>query len=153
MDKGSKANVPDTQTATFDFGDLDIVWEHRTWARKPIPITPGAPTIYGDKGTLKLSVYSYDFIPLGGGTPIHKDVVYELEQYPEDKTEKDWSATSPRPSVGTCSTSWRRSGRERQTGGRHRGRPHFDCELHPGQPRAATWANAHLGRRERASPR
>ena len=58
-------------------------------ARKPIPTTPGAPTIYGDKGTLKLSVYSYDFIPLGGGTPIHKDVVYELEQYPENKTEKD----------------------------------------------------------------
>ena len=34
---------------------------------------------------MKLSVYSYDFIPLGGGTPIHKDVVYELEQYPEDR--------------------------------------------------------------------
>ena len=28
-------------------------------------------------------------MPLGGGTPIHRDVTYELEQYPEDKTEKD----------------------------------------------------------------
>jgi len=37
----------------------------------------------------KPSVYSYDFIPLGGGSPIHKDVVCELEQYPEDKTETD----------------------------------------------------------------
>src|SRR5437016_3059687 len=29
--KNTKSNIPDTQTATFDFGDLDIVWEHRTW--------------------------------------------------------------------------------------------------------------------------
>src|SRR5215218_8878836 len=33
---------------------------------------------------------SYDFIPSGkGGQPIHKDVTYELEQFPEDQTEKD----------------------------------------------------------------
>src|SRR4030095_8238102 len=31
---------------------------------------------------------SHDFIPQGSGTPIHKDVTYEFEQYPEDKTEK-----------------------------------------------------------------
>ena len=89
VQKDSKANVPDTQTATFDFGDLDVVWEHRTWGQEPDPKYPWGATIYGDKGTLKLSVYSYDFIPFGGGTPIHKDVTYEFEQYPEDKTEKD----------------------------------------------------------------
>jgi hypothetical protein len=34
-------------------------------------------------------VYSYDFTPAGKTAPaIHKDVGYELEQYPEDKTEK-----------------------------------------------------------------
>jgi hypothetical protein len=39
---------------------------------------------------LKASVYSYDFIPAGdGGQPIHRDVTYELDQYPEDRTEKD----------------------------------------------------------------
>jgi hypothetical protein len=32
---------------------------------------------------------SYDFTPRGEGQPIHRDVTYELEQYPEDKTEKD----------------------------------------------------------------
>ncbi len=89
MDKGSKANVPDTQTATFDFGELDVVWEHRTWGQEVDPNYPWGATIYGDQGTLKLSVYSYDFIPLGGGKPIHKDVVYEFEQYPEDTTETD----------------------------------------------------------------
>src|SRR6267142_4316224 len=32
---------------------------------------------------------SYDFLPNGGGEGIHRDVTYELEQFPEDKEEKD----------------------------------------------------------------
>ena len=31
VDKASKANISDTQTATFDYGDLNVVWQHRTW--------------------------------------------------------------------------------------------------------------------------
>lgn len=89
VDKHSKANITDTQTATFDFGDLDVVWTHRTWGEAPDPNYPWALAIYGDKGTFKGSVMGYDFTPLGGGQPIHRDVAYELEQYPEDKTEKD----------------------------------------------------------------
>jgi predicted dehydrogenase len=89
VDKQSKANITDTQTATFDFGDLKVVWNHRTWGRAPDPDYPWGATLYGDKGTLRASVMSYDFVPEGEGTPIHKDVTYELEQYPEDKTEKD----------------------------------------------------------------
>ena len=65
--KNTKANIPDTQTATFDFGDLDVVWEHRTWGQAADPEYPWGATIYGDKGTLKLSVHSYDFTPLDGG--------------------------------------------------------------------------------------
>jgi predicted dehydrogenase len=89
VDKESKANITDTQTATFDFGDLKVVWNHRTWGRAPDPDYPWGATLYGDKGTLRASVMGYDFVPEGGGAPIHKDVTYELEQYPEDKTEKD----------------------------------------------------------------
>jgi predicted dehydrogenase len=89
VDRASKANITDTQTATFDFGDLQVVWQHRTWGESPDPKYPWSATFYGEKGTLKASVFSYDFTPLGGGTPVHRDVVYELEQYPEDKTEKD----------------------------------------------------------------
>ncbi len=89
VEKGAKANIADTQTATFDFGDLDVVWQHRTWGEPADPKYPWGATIYGDKGTLKASVHGYDFIPSGGGTPIHRDVTYELEQFPEDKTEKD----------------------------------------------------------------
>ena len=90
MDKKSKANISDTQTATFEFGDLPIVWQHRTWGEPPDPKYQWGATLYGDKGTLKADVYEYDFTPESkADKPVHQDVVYELEQYPEDKTEKD----------------------------------------------------------------
>ncbi|MGH9314973.1 MAG: Gfo/Idh/MocA family protein, partial [Vicinamibacterales bacterium] len=87
VDKGSKANITDTQTATFDFGALQVVWTHRTYGDPPDPKYPWGATFYGDKGTLKASVMSYDFVPRGGGEPVHRDVTYELEQFPVDKTE------------------------------------------------------------------
>jgi predicted dehydrogenase len=87
--KGGKANISDTQTATFKYDDLDVIWQHRTWGQPPDPDYPWGATLYGEKGTLKASVMRYDFTPAGkGGTPIHRDVTYELEQYPEDKTEE-----------------------------------------------------------------
>jgi len=89
MQKSSKSNIPDTQTATFDFGDLTMVWQHRTWGEPADPKYPWGATLYGDKGTLKAGVMGYDFLPHGGGTAIHRDVTYELEEFPEDKTEKD----------------------------------------------------------------
>ncbi len=87
VDKASKANISDTQLATFDHPEVKIVWQHRTWGAPNDEKYPWGATIYGDKGTLKLSVFSYDFIPMQGA-PVHRDVTYELEQYPEDKTEK-----------------------------------------------------------------
>jgi hypothetical protein len=89
VDKKSIANISDTQTATFDFGETKVVWTHRTWGEAPDPKYQWGATFYGDKGTLKASVYSYDFTPQGGGQAVHQDVKYEFEQYPEDKTEKD----------------------------------------------------------------
>jgi predicted dehydrogenase len=89
VDKGGKSNIPDTQTAVFNFAEFPVVWQHRTWGQPVDPKYPWGATIYGDKGTLKLSVNSYDFTPVGAGKPLHGDVVMELDQYPEDKTEKD----------------------------------------------------------------
>ena len=89
VDKTSKANISDTQSATFDFDGLQVVWQHRTWGSTPDPKYPWGATIYGEKGTLKASVMGYDFVPQGKGETVHRDVAYELEQYPEDKTEKD----------------------------------------------------------------
>jgi predicted dehydrogenase len=89
VDKASKANITDTQTATFNFDDVQIVWNHRTWGQGVDEKYPWSATFYGDKGTLKASVFGYDFIPQGEGKPVSREVGYELEQYPEDKTEKD----------------------------------------------------------------
>ncbi len=89
VDPNSKANITDTQSATFDFGDKTVVWQHRTWGTTPDPDYPWGATIYGDRGTLKVSVMRYDFIPQGMGQRIHRDVTYEFEQYPEDRTERD----------------------------------------------------------------
>jgi predicted dehydrogenase len=90
VDKRSKANISDTQTAAFDYddNDLTVVWQHRTWGASPDEKYPWGATFYGDRGTLKVSVFSYDFVPSGRGETVHRDVTYELEQYPEDKTER-----------------------------------------------------------------
>lgn len=89
IDKAAKSNITDTQSATFHFPGLNVVWQHRTWGTPPDPKYPWGMTFYGEKGTLKASVMSYDFMSLDGKVLEHKDVAYEFEQYPEDRTEKD----------------------------------------------------------------
>jgi predicted dehydrogenase len=89
VQKGGKSNISDTQTATFEYEGLNVVWQHRTWGTAPDPAYPWSAILYGDKGTLKASTMSYDFIPVDKGKAIHKDCVYEREQYPEDLTEPD----------------------------------------------------------------
>ena len=88
VQKESRANITDTQTATFTFGDLPVIWTHRSYGAPPDPKYPWAATLYGDKGTLKAGVMGYDFIPSQGESK-HVDVRYELEEYPIDKVEKD----------------------------------------------------------------
>lgn len=89
VQKEGKSNISDTQTATFEYDDLSMVWNHRTWGTPADPDYPWALTLYGEKGTLKASVMRYDFIPEGKGERIHKDCIYEREKFPEDLTEKD----------------------------------------------------------------
>jgi len=89
VDKSSRANISDTQVATFEYDNLKVVWTHRAWGEATDPKYPWAAIMYGDKGTLKASVMSYDFTPLGDGKAMHGDAVYEYDKYPEDKTEKD----------------------------------------------------------------
>lgn len=85
--KGTKSNISDTQSALFEYDDLNCIWQHRTWGTPDDPQYPWSFKIYGDKGTLAADVYKYDFTPVGKGEKIHKDVVYEKEKYPEDVTE------------------------------------------------------------------
>lgn len=89
VQKDSKANIPDTQTAIFEYDELNCVWDQRSWGTAADPEYPWAFKLYGDKGTLACDVRKYDFTPVGDGAKIHKDVVYEREKYPEDLKEKD----------------------------------------------------------------
>lgn len=89
VDKDGKSNIADTQSAVFEYDDLNCVWQHRSWGTPADPDYPWAFFLYGDKGTLKASTMRCDFIPVEKGEKIHKDVEYEKEKYPEDLTEKD----------------------------------------------------------------
>jgi predicted dehydrogenase len=87
VDKTGKSNIADTQSAIFEYDNLNCVWQHRSWGTPADPDYPWALFLYGDKGTLKASTMKYDFIPQGEGKKIQKDVVYEKEKYPEDLKE------------------------------------------------------------------
>jgi predicted dehydrogenase len=89
MSKGRKGDIADTQTAIYDFGELQVVWQHRRWGQPTDPRYPWGITFWGDKGSLKASINSYDFTPMGGGEPIHRDVTMEFDKFPEDRDEKD----------------------------------------------------------------
>ena len=89
VQKESKATTPDTQHALFQYDDLTCVWQHRSWGTPVDPEYPWAFKLYGEKGTLAGSVHKYDFIPHREGEPMHMDVIYEKEEYPEDVTEEN----------------------------------------------------------------
>ncbi len=90
VDTGSKANISDTQSATFEFDGLNVVWQHRSWGHPADPSYPWGATIYGDKGTLKASVNKWEFTPRGKKSPtMSGTALMELDKFPEDKTEKD----------------------------------------------------------------
>jgi len=86
VNTSGKANIPDTQTAIFEYDDLRMVWQHRSWGQPPDPKYTWGATFYGDQGTLKASVFRYDYAP-AKGEPVHRDVTYELDKFPEDDTE------------------------------------------------------------------
>ena len=89
VQKGGKSNIPDTQTAVFEYNDLNCVWQHRSWGTPPDPDYPWGLTLYGEKGTLRMSTMRYDFTPVDPkAAKIHQDVIFEKEKYPEDLKEE-----------------------------------------------------------------
>ena len=89
VQKDGKSNIADTQSAIFEYDELNCVWQHRSWGTPADPEYPWSFKLFGDKGTLSGSTMKADFVPYGDGKPIHFDVLYEKEQYPEDLEEKD----------------------------------------------------------------
>lgn len=88
-DKQPRANITDTQIATFDFDGFQVTWNHRTWGDMPDSDHPWTAIITGEKGVLQASVFHYEFNTNDGGPTLHKDLVMELDKYPEDDVEKD----------------------------------------------------------------
>jgi predicted dehydrogenase len=110
VQKEGKSNTTDTQAATFDFGDLKVVWQHRSWGNPPDPDYPWAGFIYGDKGTLKLSVNRYDFIPQGKKEPTLSGTFHSdpEDKYPEDKTEGELTGDQQETHVLTANRAHQR---------------------------------------------
>jgi predicted dehydrogenase len=93
--KEGKPNIPDMQTATFDYGDLQVTWQHRHFGANPDPKYWWGANFYGEHGTLKASVFMFDYLPLDGGEPIHREwndpkakYPVDSDKYPDDQTEK-----------------------------------------------------------------
>ena len=121
VDKGGKSNITDTQAATFDFGDLQVVWQHRTWGNPDDAAYDWAAFFYGDKGTLKASVKGYDFFPVGKKEPtLSGKPLIETDKYPEDPANPD-----PEPLVASAN---RRHQRDFLHAVATRGKPVADIE-------------------------
>ena len=89
VQKEGKSNITDTQSACFEYDKYNLNWQHRTWGTSPDPDYPWALFIYGEKGVLKASTMRADFIPHDkNAKPLHFDVLYEREKYPEDVNEE-----------------------------------------------------------------
>ena len=89
VQKGGKSNIPDTQTATFEYPEFNAVWQHRSWGVPADPDYPWALFIHGEKGVLKASTMRADFIPHDTKQKtLHFDCFFEREKYPEDLTEE-----------------------------------------------------------------
>ena len=86
---GGLDNCPDTQTVVFNYGDMEIVWNHRNWSELPDRRHPWGGYFYGERGILKASVFGYDYHEYrkSPNEDVHVDVEYNTDQYPEDKTE------------------------------------------------------------------
>ncbi len=72
--------TPDTQLATFNFGDKCISWEHRTWNKRGFEGEMFGVVFYGEKGNAVFTkdITFYDMggkelskLPIKGGEPEH----------------------------------------------------------------------------------
>jgi len=89
VQKEGKSNIADTQTAIFEYENLNVVWQHRTWGNPEDPEYPWAFKIFGENGYLAGSPFQADFVPFDKNEEkIHWEAIYEKEKYPEDLDEK-----------------------------------------------------------------
>jgi predicted dehydrogenase len=63
VERGGKRDVTDTQTVTYDYDDLQIVWEHRSYGPPVDGKRPWGVTFTGDKGSLTVTLSDWEFVP------------------------------------------------------------------------------------------
>jgi predicted dehydrogenase len=83
--RGSRPNITDTQTVTFDYPDSTVIWEHRAYGRAEHRDTGWGVTFYGERGSLQLTLDGWDFFPQGKGTAVHEDA--QREKVPDERLE------------------------------------------------------------------
>lgn len=87
VQKDSVANTPDTQTAIFEFDELNVVWQMRTWGNPVDPKFPWAFKFFGENGTLAADTFKAEYTPKDKSEPLLFEALYEREQFPEDLEE------------------------------------------------------------------
>ena len=102
VDKKSKANITDTQTATFDFGDLPVDLDASHLGRRARSEVSVGRDLLRRQGDAEGQRHGLRFHAVGqGGTPIHEDVVYELDKFPRTRPRRTSRRTWPRRSART----------------------------------------------------
>lgn len=116
---GGTSNISDTQTVVFDYGDKEVVWEHRNWTQ-PESRHPWGGYFYGENGLLKASVFGYDFERYYSNDVESADVSRNNPDYPQDQQEEGLELH--------CSDAIREHMRDFLARIADRGRPHSDIE-------------------------
>ena len=126
---------------------VQVVWTQRNWGEPADPEYPWGATLYGDKGTLKLSVHSYDFKPHGDGTAEHGDHLDERDKFPEDAQHKETEMFAA-PATRRHMQDFLAARQEKPLAGeQHRTGSHQFGQLHPGEPLDGPWPQPEVGRR------
>lgn len=90
VDKENVSTIPDTQTASFEYEDLQIQWTNRTWGQPNDKAYPWAAIFHGSVGTLKLDLRKYEFQPVGDGEVEHgKFVLEEMTELEKQEPRND----------------------------------------------------------------
>ena len=132
VDKESKANIPDTQTATFDFGDLNVVWQHRTWGEAGRPEVSLGRDLLRRQGDAQGQRQRLRLHPARRRQADPRRCrATSWTSTPRTRPRRTWRSTSPRRSAATCGTSSRPSPRAAS--------PWPTSRRGTSPPRAASW--------------
>ncbi len=92
VDTEARANITDTQLVQFNYDDLTLSWNHRTWGDAPDPEYQWGAVIYGSKGTLKIDFTKFEFKLRGSGKTVKEQSQADLANFPQDQEDNEkWS--------------------------------------------------------------